>query len=202
MADQKPKRPKAAALERDTDLMPARDDEATAAAVLAAAVAPDDELPSFSDDDTKPVTLIERTHDAPDHPATRRDLLWLWHQVATIKRTRRTTEATSGTAFKDLETRVSKVEFPVRILWALFVLAASGSVTALIFSVSLLRTEAADGATKEYRLKAAETALTTTEATLQGVLTRLRDTEESARVNALQVEGLQHRAGSNPKRNP
>jgi hypothetical protein len=144
---------------------------------------------------TKPIDLIERAAIDPDGPPRNRDLIELHERVA--KR------AKHDTANK-LEGRLAKVEFPVRIMWALFIFAASIAGASMFTAVSYIRTSATEGARAEYRLQAAEKQMESAAAALRDVTTRLRDIEESARLNALRVEELQRqrRSGSNTQRTP
>lgn len=143
---------------------------------------------------TSPIDLMERASLDPDGPPRNRDLVELHERVA--KR------AKSDTANK-LEGRLAKVEFPVRIMWALLIFAASIAGASMFTAVSYIRTSAADTAKAEYRLQSVEELLKSVVASLRDATTRLRDIEESARLNALRVEELQRqrRMGSNTPRN-
>ena len=126
-----------------------------------------------SGSNTAPVELIERASMDPDGPPRNRDILELHERVA--KRVK------SDTANK-IEGRLSKVEVPVRIMWALFIFCASIAGASMFTAVSYIRTSAGDSARGEYRLQSVEQAVKSVGPALLDVTNRLRDIEETARL--------------------
>lgn len=182
-----------------------RDDQATADAVIAASdTKPTDayELPTFADDDTRPVTLIERVVEDPDSHARNRDLLDLYKKVARYKRAHRETDEAEETSAKATEKKIQGLEFRVKIMWGVATLIATLACASIITVIKGYGTSVSESATNEYRMRALEQSKSATDTLLHDALIRLRDTEESARINALHVDDLLHRAGSNNQRTP